>query len=304
MSAANTREPAGTSDTDLDQEVVAVRAQGVEWSYRGGPWRWGHVEALRDCTFALPAGSVTALVGANGAGKSTLLALLAGLAPPDAGALAVRGRRAFVAQDKPLYRHLDALGMCTVAARLNRGWDQARARRWLDGFGVPVDRPCGRLSGGQRTLVALALAVGAAPDVLLLDEPLAELDPVVRREVTAELLDQAAEHDMTVVLSTHVVSDLVGVADHLLVLSGGRVLLAGESDDLQAEHRRWTGPAVDTPPVRGAVIDVSHDGRQSRFLLRHAAPDVEAVPEYWSATPLPLEELVHAYLSRDRKDPR
>lgn len=289
-----------------EDPTLAVRARGLGLTYRHGLFRRRPIEALRGCDLALPIGTVTALVGANGAGKSTLLSLMAGLTTPDAGTVCVRGRTAFVAQDKPLYRHLDAETMGTVAARTNRCWDAGRAGRWLDRFEVPRRRACGRLSGGQRTLVALALAVGSVPDVLLLDEPLADLDPLVRREVSAALLDEAAERGITVLLSTHVVADLVGVADHLLVLAGGRVLLDGDTDDLQAGHREYVGPGdttgTATPPVDGVVVDAAHHGSQSRFVVRLPERAREApVAERWTATPLPLDDLVNAYLATDRR---
>ncbi|MBW0103977.1 ABC transporter ATP-binding protein [Pseudonocardia sp. KRD-291] len=295
----------------------AVRVQGLGKRYRAGlgaalrRGRGSSTVALRDCGFDVPAGSVTAMVGANGAGKSTLLAILAGLTAPDTGTVRVNGRSAFVAQDKPVYRHLTPQAMLTLAARLNQRWDSDRARSWLQHFEIPLDRACGRLSGGQRAQVALAAALGACPDVLLLDEPLAELDPLVRREVSTELLGRAAETAMTVLLSSHVVAELAGTADHLLVLGRGRTLLTGDIDDLLAAHVRYTGPtahppagtpATDPPWGPGTVVDASHDHGQSRYVVRLPdGLDTPTRPGAWTSTPVNLEDLVHAYLIHDRK---
>ncbi|UJW30903.1 ABC transporter ATP-binding protein [Saccharothrix sp. AJ9571] len=283
----------------VDRPGTAISVDRLAKSFRGPLPRRGVNEALRSCSFNLPAGEVAALVGANGAGKTTLLTVLAGLLAGDDGEVAVAGRIAFVAQDKPVYRHLTALDMLGVGARLNLVWDQDKARGWLDRFRVPLDRPGGRLSGGQRTQVAFAVALGSRPDVLLLDEPLAELDPLVRREVMADLLVEAQETGMTVVLSTHVVGELSGVADHLLLLDHGQLVLAGELDDLLAGHVRCTGPRAEAPPVAGTVIEANHQERQSSFLVELPAGGVpRGIAEPWTSRPVNVEELVLARLAR------
>lgn len=281
---------------------VAVQVNGLDKSYRRGVGSRRRTVALRGCELELPAGSVTALVGANGAGKSTLLAVLAGLATADSGTVRLGGRSAFVAQDKPVYRHLTAAGNLALVARLNGRWDEERARGWLERFEVPLDRVCGRLSGGQRALVALAIALGACPDVLLLDEPLAELDPLVRRDVSSELLSRSAETGMTVVLSTHVVTEVFGMVDHVVVLGDGRTVLAGEVDELLTDHVEYSGPSTAAPPDSGTVIDDVHHGPRSRYTVR-LAPDERAptATDPWTVTPVALEDLLHAYLASNRK---
>ncbi|RZQ62388.1 ABC transporter ATP-binding protein [Amycolatopsis suaedae] len=278
---------------------VAVRAEGLSKSYRG--WRRRENWALRDCTFELPRGQVTALVGANGAGKSTLLGMLAGLLDPAGGTVDVAGRTAFVAQDKPVYKQLTAPDMLRLAARLNETWDQRRATRWLDRFEVPADRRCARLSGGQRAQVAFAVALGARPDVLLLDEPLSNLDPLARREVMTELLAETADAGMAVVLSTHVVAELGGVADRLLLLARGRLVADGEVDRLLGEHLHYVGPRADEPPGPGEVIEARHEERQSTFLVRLAG-GTPVVAEPWITRPVTLEDLVLARLAASRKE--
>ncbi|QFU90860.1 ABC transporter ATP-binding protein [Amycolatopsis sp. YIM 10] len=282
----------------VDKAGTVIGVERLAKGFRRSPWRGGVNEALRDCSFELPAGKVAALVGANGAGKTTLLTVLAGLLATDAGEVAVAGRTSFVAQDKPVYRHLTALDMLAVGARLNLVWDQDRARSWLDRFRVPLDRPCGKLSGGQRSQVAFAVALGSRPDVLLLDEPLSELDPLVRREVMAELLVGVEATGMTVVLSTHVVGELSGVADHLLLLAGGQLVLAGELDDLLARHVRYTGPRADAPPGPGTVLDANHQARQSSFLVELPGGAPRGIAEPWTVRPVNVEELVLARLAR------
>ncbi|WP_253772499.1 ABC transporter ATP-binding protein [Goodfellowiella coeruleoviolacea] len=280
---------------------------GLGKRYRGGR---DNTWALRDCSFTLPAGSVTALVGMNGAGKTTLLSILAGLLTPTAGHLTLPStgqggadgaRIAFVAQEKPLYRYFSVADMLQVGARLNRVWDQERALRWLRRFDIPLDRACGRLSGGQQAQVNFAIALGSRPSVLLLDEPVSTLDPLARSEVTAELLTEAADTGMTVLLSTHVVGELVGVADHLLLLAKGRLLAAGEIDTLLENHLHYVGPRADVPPGPGQVVWASHTDNQSVFLVR--LPETGPVPPVdapWTTRPVTLEEFVLAQLKKVR----
>ena len=282
---------------------AAVRATGLTKYYSAAPRRGVGNRALADCGFELPIGRVAALVGANGAGKTTLLSILAGLLDPDTGSVQVAGRVAFVSQDKALYRHLPAADVLRMAARLNRVWDADKAHAWLRRFEVPLDRACGKLSGGQQAQVAFAVAVGSRPNVLLLDEPLANLDPLVRREVMAELLAEAAETGMSVVLSTHVVAELGGVADYLLLLARGQLITSGDLDTLLAAHVLYTGPAAELPPGPGTVIEARHRGQQSSFLTRLS--EEELIPNLaapWTVRPVSLEELVLAHLAASRKE--
>ncbi|POX39794.1 ATP-binding cassette domain-containing protein, partial [Streptomyces sp. Ru72] len=184
-------------------------------------------------------------------------------------------------------------------------WDQRRALSWLARFEVPLNRRCSRLSGGQRTQVALAVALGSRPTVLLLDEPLSNLDPVARTEVTGELMAEAADSGMTVMLSTHIVAELAGVSDHLLLLAAGRPILTGDVEQLLAEHTRLSGPRADQPPSPGTVVQAQHTDRQSTFVVR--LPDPAAAPPIvapgWSAQPLSLDDLVLTYLKASGQAP-
>lgn len=299
----------GTNTVSNSDGQFALAVDGLGKQYRsrlrGNNW------ALRDCTFGLPSGRVVALVGANGAGKTTLMSILAGLLAPTEGIVALGGtqqepnRISFVAQDKPLYRHFSVRDMLKVGQRLNRVWDDERAKRWLRRFEIPLDRPCGRLSGGQQAHVAFAIAVGSRPAVLLLDEPLSNLDPLARRDVTQELMSEVADTGMTVLLSTHVVAELGGVADHLLLLSRGTLLIDSDSDDLLTEHLYYVGPRADEPPCAGEIIKASHSKNQSSFLVRVSPADEPAsVAAPWTTRPVSLEDLVIAYLESDRAGAR
>ena len=272
---------------------AAIETAGLGKRYRS---LW----ALEDFTVSLPANKVIALVGANGAGKSTLMSIAAGILPATAGEIHVNGRVVLLSQEKPLYRSFSVTDMLNFGRHLNRTWDQQRALNWLDRFEIPLDRPCGKLSGGQQTQVAMAVALGARPSVLLLDEPLANLDPVARRDVTGELLGEVADNDMTVVLSTHVVAELAGVGDHLLLLNHGRGKLDGDVEELLGQHARLTGPRADAPPVGGEVLQTQHTERQSTFVIRTLLGADTPVAEPWKAQPITLEDLVLAYLKPNR----
>jgi ABC-2 type transport system ATP-binding protein len=215
---------------------------------RGLGKRYGRAWALRECTLEIPAGHVAALVGPNGAGKTTLLNLAVGLTAPTAGAVTVLGGRpagapaalagiAFVAQDTPLYRNLSAADMMHVTRNLNRRFDQPYAEARLAELGIPLSRKAGKLSGGQQAQLALTLALARRPRLLVLDEPVAMLDPVARRDFMDTVLTAAAGDGVSVVLSSHVLADLERVAGYLVLLSRGQVRLAGEVAGLLAAHR-------------------------------------------------------------------
>jgi ABC-2 type transport system ATP-binding protein len=268
--------------------------------------RYGRTWALRECTVAIPAGHVAALVGPNGAGKTTLLNLAAGLAEPTAGAVTVLGGRppgspavldgiAFVAQDTPLYKSLSAADMLHLTRNLSRRFDQPYAQDRLGELGIPLKRKTGRLSGGQRAQLALTLALALRPRLLVLDEPVAMLDPVARHDFMATVLTAAAAEGVSVVLSSHVLADLERVASYLILLSRGRVQVAGEVEDLLASHRVLTGPAAEACDyAERPVVHVGRAGAQAHLLVRATAAD--PVPPGFQARPVGLEELALAYL--------
>jgi ABC-2 type transport system ATP-binding protein len=202
--------------------------------------RYGRREALTDCTFTVPRGRVVGLVGPNGAGKSTLLQLACGLIEPTAGTLRVLGeppaahleRVGFVAQDTPVYAGLSVAEHLRLGAKLNPTWDPHLAQRRVARVGLDPAQKAGRLSGGQRAQLALAIAAAKRPELLILDEPAAALDPLARRGFLHTLLEYVAELGASVVLSSHLLGDIEQVCDHVIVLSGGRVRVAGDVADL------------------------------------------------------------------------
>jgi ABC-2 type transport system ATP-binding protein len=255
---------------------------------------------------AVPAGHVAALVGPNGAGKTTLLNLAVGLAEPAAGAVTVLGGLragspaaldgiAFVAQDTPLYKNVSAAGMLRLTANLNRRFDRRYAKERLGELGIPLHRRAGKLSGGQQAQLALTLARARRPRLLVLDEPVAMLDPLARHDFMATVLAAAAGDGVSVLLSSHVLAELERVADYLILLSRGRVQVAGQVEDLLASHRVLTGPAAQADQYAGRpVVHVRRAAAQAHLLVRATAED--PVPPGWQAHPAGLEELVLAYL--------
>ncbi len=270
--------------------------------------RYGQSWALRDCSIRVPAGRIAGLVGPNGAGKTTFLHLAAGLLRPTTGEIRVFGRSpqeeplllldriGFVAQDTPLYWNFSVKDMLRFTEKLNRRWDATAANHRLQQLGIPAEKKVGQLSGGQRSQVALALALGKHPELLLMDEPVARLDPLARREFMRQLTEAVAEEGTSVLLSSHVVGDLERVCDYLIIISAGQVQLAGEIDTLLATHHLAVGPRLgDRARLPGVeVIKAEHTERQSSLWVRGAQPPL---PRGWRIEPLPLEELVITYLS-------
>jgi ABC-2 type transport system ATP-binding protein len=270
-------------------------------------YRW--VTALNDCVIAVPEGRISALVGPNGAGKTTLLRLLAGLAAPTAGRAIVLGGTpsqdpaylaeiGFLAQEIPLYRRLTARDHIGIGAHLNPRWDGDSARDRLGALQIPLDRPAGTLSGGQRAQLALALTLAKRPRLLLLDEPLAALDPLARRNFLAALAEAAAGGNLTIVLSSHLIADIERICDHLILLAGSRVQLCGDTETLLAQHRVLTGPRKDTTAIaRTHVIVQEHTTpRQTTLLVRLNGPVIDPG---WAVDEPNLEEIVLGYMGQD-----
>ncbi|MFI6151473.1 ATP-binding cassette domain-containing protein [Kitasatospora sp. NPDC051170] len=301
--------PAEPADEPAAEDAAedALTAVGLGLKYRRS---W----ALRDCDVRLPAGRICALVGPNGAGKSTLLGLAAGLLAPTTGAVGVFGRPAgaaesrrrvaFLGQDKPLYPRLTVAETLRAGHELNPGWDQAVAERIVTLGGLDPNARIATLTGGQRTRVALALALGKRPDLLLLDEPLSDVDPVARQELTGLLMAEAAEHGTTVLISSHVLAELDGVCDFVLLLGGGRVRLAGDVDELREAHRLVVGAheGTDTTPDGLAghrIVELRRTGRQFTAVLQPSGP----LDPSWEATVPSLEDLLLSYLRSPDAEP-
>ncbi|WP_406286369.1 ABC transporter ATP-binding protein [Streptomyces sp. NBC_00209] len=282
--------------------VLQARSLGKKYRHR-----W----ALSDCTLDVPAGRIVGLVGSNGAGKSTLLNLASGMLTPTTGAIAVCGGRpaggpaqlskvGFVAQDTPTYAGLTVAEHLGLGARLNPGWDAALAETRIHRLGLDPGQRAGRLSGGQRAQLALTLGLAKRPELLILDEPVAALDPLARREFLEDLTDAVAEQETSVVLSSHLVSDVERVCDHVIVLVDSRVQVAGDIDGLVACHQRLT--ATDdsraVPPTGSHVVSTSRADGRTTLVVRTDVPDRAPHDPAWAVGPLPLEDVVLAYMGR------
>ena len=269
---------------------------------------YGRAPALRDCTLAVPAGRAAALVGPNGAGKSTLMNMLVGLTIPTAGSATVLGGQpsgsaaaldgtGFVAQDAPVYRSLSCADMLHLTSNLNRRFDQQYAEARLAELGIPLKKKSGKLSGGQQAQLALTLALARRPRLLILDEPLAALDPLARQDFMGTVMTAMADDGVSVLLSSHALAELERVADYFIVLASGEVRLAGDADDLLAGHRMLTGPAVEADLIarQQPVVQVRRAAAQAHVLVRTSGP-ADPVPPGWEAHTVGLEELILAYL--------
>jgi ABC-2 type transport system ATP-binding protein len=272
--------------------------------------QYGRTWALRDCDLTIPEGKVVALVGPNGAGKTTLLHLAVGLLAPTSGTITVLGGRpaggqaqlgrvGFVAQDTPAYAGLSVGKHLRMGGYLNARWDQELAESRIGQLGLDPRQKAGSLSGGQRAQLALTLAIAKQPELLLLDEPVASLDPLARREFLQGLMEIVASHGVSVVMSSHLIADLERVCDYLVIIVASQVQLAGEVSGLLASHHRLSGPRRDprTLPASQQVIEESHTDKQSTLLVRANQPILDPA---WTVKPVTLDDLVLAYMSQAR----
>jgi len=280
--------------------VTVLRATGLGKKYRN---KW----ALTNCTLEIEAGHVTGLVGPNGAGKSTLLNISSGMLEPTTGTIEVCGgmpgsgpeqlaKVGYVAQNTPVYTNLSIEDHLRLGAHLNPNWDAALATRRIERLGLDPKQHAGKLSGGQRAQLALTMGIAKRPELLLLDEPVAALDPLARREFLSDLMEAVAEHGLSVVLSSHLVNDLERVCDQLIVLVDSQVRIASDIEELIATHHRLTGPRrdLDTLPSNQHVISAKHTDRQTTVLVRTEAPILDPA---WSVAQLTLEDVVLEYMS-------
>jgi ABC-2 type transport system ATP-binding protein len=276
---------------------------------RGLSKRYRRVTALSEATITVPQGRISALIGPNGAGKTTLLRLLAGLARPTGGDVAVLGSPpsqdpafladlGFLAQEIPLYRRFTSEDHIRIGGHLNSRWDGTSVRRRLQSLAIPLNQRVGTLSGGQRAQLALALTLAKRPRLLLLDEPVAALDPLARRQFLAGLAEAVADSDLTVVLSSHLVADLERTCDHLILLAASRVQLCGDIDTLLAEHQVLIGPRKDTTAIERdhTLVQAVRTARQTTLLIRGNGPVIDPA---FQTEDVGLEELVLGYMGQN-----
>jgi ABC-2 type transport system ATP-binding protein len=278
---------------------TALRCEGLGHLY--GRKLWG----LRDCDLAVPAGRVVALVGPNGSGKTTLMSMAAGLLPPSAGTVEAAGgppgerldRIGFVAQDAPLWPRLRVTDVLDVGRCMNRGFDSAMAAERIRRLGIRPRARINSLSGGQRAQVALTLVLAKKPELFLLDEPMANLDPLARREFLGSMFTACTETGATVLYSSHAVAELERVCDYLIVLNKGRVQLAGDIDELREQHRVISGRDGWSDGGGWRVISGRSTAGRTTALVRRDVSHV-AGPGLEESAPT-FDELVLGYLDSD-----
>ncbi|MBI5090696.1 MAG: ABC transporter ATP-binding protein [Actinobacteria bacterium] len=270
----------------------------------GAGKRFGRRWALRHVELSVPAGAVLGLVGPNGAGKTTMLHLLVGLAAPDEGEVQVFGRRpgtapvladiAFVAQDAPLPRRMRLRDLMRACRAMNERWEPSGVLARIDELQLDVHRRIGTLSGGQRAQIALALALAKRPRLLVLDEPVASLDPLARRGFLSSLMAAVADNELTVVYSTHLLEDLERACDHLAVLAGGELRLDDPIDEALSRHVVIIGPSGRALPAGAVAVSSTVAGSHAEHLV---ALDGAVHDPMWEVRAATLEEIVFAHLA-------
>jgi ABC-2 type transport system ATP-binding protein len=283
-----------------------VRTLAVETRELGK--RYGKVWALQNCSIEVPTGRVCGLVGANGAGKTTLLRMLAGLSRPTTGRALIAGREpaddpeflreiGYLAQEVPLYRRWNAADHLALGAHMNPAWDAELTVDRLRSLRIPLDRPMESLSGGMRAQVALALALGKRPQLLLLDEPVAALDPLARHEFLASLAAAVADGGVTVLMSSHLLPDLERVCDHLILIADAQPVVCGDIEHLLDTHKLLTAATRDTTAIEREhhVITKTRTPREVSLTVQLTGPVIDPA---WRVDDLRLEEIVLAYLGQ------
>lgn len=268
--------------------------------------------ALKDCNISVPKGRVSALVGPNGAGKTTLLKLLVSLNRPSAGSATVldlspsQGSNylseiGYLAQEIPLYSRLTAKEHIALGQNLNSNWGRNLAIKRIRELSIPLDRPVGKLSGGQRSQVALGLALAKKPKLLLLDEPVAALDPLARVDFLKSLARAAAdaEGELTVVMSSHLLADLERVCDHIIILASGETQLCDDIDEVLKSHKLLVGKRqFETSNESYTVIQQTHTSKESTLLVRLKNSTFR--DPRWQVRNVDIEEVVLAYMGQKR----
>lgn len=278
-----------------------LEAHGVAKVYRGGV-----TPALDGIDLAIPRGSITALVGPNGAGKSTLMKAWMGFERPTRGSVSVHGldpfrkrrevlaRVGYIPQAVALYREFTVAEHLQLAARLRPSFDPSIAKRRLAELGIPVDRLASKLSGGQQSQVQLAMVLASGAETYLLDEPLAALDPLARREFLYLLVKSLREQGGTAVLSSHVATDVEQAADRIIVLGAGNKILDADVAQTLASHRVVQGEPPVSPAIRAVASYLGPNGIET---LVEADP---ALPTSTSLRAPTVEELMLGYLAVGR----
>lgn len=276
--------------------------------------KYGSFWALKDCTITVPKGSITALVGPNGAGKTTLLKLLVGLSSPSSGTATILERSpvqsydfiaeiGYLAQEVPLYRQMTTKDHIAMGAHLNKVWDEASIRERVAELGIPLDRTVGKLSGGQRAQVALALALAKKPKLLLLDEPVAALDPLARVDFLSSLAQAAtdAEGNLTVIMSSHLLSDLERICDHVIIVAAGKTQICDSIENVLKSHKLLVGPRDDEPKAQNyMIVQATHSPRQTTLVVKYNGTKIKE--PHFKVYDINIEEVILAYMEKDKTD--
>lgn len=269
--------------------------------------RFGRKWGLRDCSLSIPAGKVAALVGPNGAGKSTLLRMAAGLSRPTSGEIYVLGeepignsasflsRIGYLDQERPLYRGFRVDEMFRFGEGTNPTWNMTTAHAYVDQLGISLRDRVNNLSGGQQAQVALTMCLAKQPELLILDEPAAALDPVAREDLLRLLMREVAARATSVVLSTHALGDVGSICDYLVIMSHSTIVLADDLEFVVESHRFLGAPSPNVPelPEGVTVIDTRTSSRDVTYLVRMTLPLSD---ETWEITQPTLDEVIMAYL--------
>ena len=266
--------------------------------------------ALKNCTIDIPAGAVVALVGPNGAGKTTLLDIIAGLILPSHGEVRLfekiepgspeaLERIGFVAQNSPLNKNMKVITAVRITELLNITFDREYAFDRLDRLQISLKRRIGQLSGGQKSQVALTLALAGHPNLLLLDEPLSDLDPLAREQFLKDLMTNVAASDTSIIFSSHTISELEKVCDYLILIVRGEVKLCDSMERIIETHKMIAcAPGELEHREDIEIIERKLDSRFATHLVRFNNP---LSPTYLEAQPSRLEDIVLAYLRRDQE---
>jgi ABC-2 type transport system ATP-binding protein len=275
--------------------------------------RYGSFWALKDCSISVPVGSVSALVGPNGAGKTTLLKLLIGLSSPNVGTSTVLGKKptqskdfiaevGYLAQEIPLYKQFNTNDHIAMGARLNERWDESLIRKRIRELGIPFDLAVGKLSGGQRAQVALALALAKKPKILLLDEPVAALDPLARVDFLSSLAQAVAdaEGDLTVIMSSHLLSDLERICDHIIILAAGKTQVCDGIENVLKTHKLLIGSRQDMPSTQTnyTIVQETHSSRQTTLVVRQGSGKINE--PHFKVHDANIEDVILAYMEQDK----
>jgi ABC-2 type transport system ATP-binding protein len=276
------------------EPTASAHITGLQLGYRGRP-------VLQGLDWQMHPGQVIGLLGRNGAGKTTLLEALLGLRDAQAGRVqlfsqpatrlddAARARIGYVPQASDLFEDLRADELLAYFRSFYPRWNGAKVEALMQRWAVPRDVEIGRMSGGQQQRLSIIRALAHEPDLLVLDEPVASLDPLARRDFLRELVEQVLDRGTTVVFSTHILSDLERVAFNVAFLQGGRIGLQAPLDELIDETRLVTGPEPLLAALQGVEVLARRDGRR---LLRHV--DERSLPPGLVAQRASLEDLFEA----------